>query len=88
MRAHLLNGTTAALDELGRVYLRNAVYFHHPRCRPHAVQPDRALREAPEALRDGRAPVLMHGPSRAPASSSTKPTTSRYSAGHGTTGER
>ncbi|MFE5665576.1 hypothetical protein ACFQ7W_16795 [Streptomyces niveus] len=42
----------------------------------------------PEALRDGRAPVLMHGPSRAPASSSTKPTTSRYSAGHGTTGER
>ncbi|MFG2171180.1 GNAT family N-acetyltransferase [Streptomyces niveus] len=56
--------------------------------RRHAVQPDRALREAPEALGDGRAPVLMHGPSRAPASSSTKPTASRYSAGHGTTGER
>ncbi|MEV6966130.1 aspartate aminotransferase family protein [Hamadaea sp. NPDC051192] len=32
---HPLGDTTAALDELDRVYLRDAVYFHHPRYLAH-----------------------------------------------------
>lgn len=30
-----LGDTAAALDELGEVYLRDAVYFHHPRYLAH-----------------------------------------------------